>query len=98
MSILITLRLHRNLNLHTAASGMAGATQTKAYRNFLNMLVEGRKAAGLSQAELAQQLGKPPSFVGKYELAERRLDLIETLIIFDKLGIERTSFISRIVV
>jgi transcriptional regulator with XRE-family HTH domain len=38
-----------------------------------------RKAAGLTQTVLAQRLGKPPSFVAKYELGERRLDLLEYL-------------------
>jgi transcriptional regulator with XRE-family HTH domain len=49
-------------------------------------LVQLRKKAGLSQAELAKQLGKPPSYVGKYELGERRLDVIETMIVIEELG------------
>nr|WP_246057692.1 helix-turn-helix transcriptional regulator [Arenibacterium halophilum] len=40
-------------------------------------LVSARKSAGLSQAALAEQLGRPPSFVAKVELAERRLDVVE---------------------
>lgn len=34
-----------------------------------------RVSAGLSQAEVAARLGKPQSFVSKYESAERRVDL-----------------------
>jgi transcriptional regulator with XRE-family HTH domain len=44
-------------------------------------LIALRNEAGLSQAELAKRLGKPPSFVGKYELGERRLDVIETMVV-----------------
>ena len=65
---------------------MAGAAHTQAYKDLLSALVQLRKKAGLSQAELAKQLGKPPSYVGKYELGERRLDVIETMIVIEELG------------
>lgn len=38
-----------------------------------------REAAGLTQQQLAKELDKPQSFVAKYELGERRLDVIEFL-------------------
>jgi len=38
-----------------------------------------RKERGLTQAELAARLGKPQSFVAKYETGERRLDVVELL-------------------
>jgi transcriptional regulator with XRE-family HTH domain len=54
--------------------------------------VDLRHQAGLSQAGLAQRLGKPPSFVGKYELGERRLDVVELAVILQALGAELPSF------
>lgn len=36
-----------------------------------------RKAAGLTQAQVAARLGKPQSFVAKYETGERRLEAVE---------------------
>jgi transcriptional regulator with XRE-family HTH domain len=36
-----------------------------------------RRRAGLTQAEVARQLGKPQSFVSSYENGQRRVDLIE---------------------
>lgn len=36
-----------------------------------------RLEAQLTQIELAQRLGKPQSYVSKYESGERRLDIIE---------------------
>ena len=33
------------------------------------------------QADLARKLDKPASFVGKYELGERRLDVVEVMVI-----------------
>lgn len=43
----------------------------------MRTLVAARHAAGISQAELAKRLGKPPSFVAKIELTERRVDVGE---------------------
>ncbi|TQM93621.1 helix-turn-helix domain-containing protein [Roseinatronobacter monicus] len=60
---------------------MAGTVHTEAYKKLLRALVEARCAAGLSQAQLAKMLGKPASFVGKYELGERRLDVIEFMVV-----------------
>jgi transcriptional regulator with XRE-family HTH domain len=41
------------------------------------LLVEARKAAGLTQQQVAEKLGRPQSFVAKYEGGERRLDVLE---------------------
>ncbi len=41
------------------------------------MLRELRKNAGLTQAELAERLGKPQSYVSKVERGERLIDLVE---------------------
>ena len=48
-----------------------------ASKKFRKLLVEVRKAAGLTQAELSRRLKKPQSFVSKYERGERRLDVVE---------------------
>lgn len=42
-------------------------------------MLEARDAADLTQAEVADQLKRPQSFVAKYEGGERRLDIIEFL-------------------
>jgi transcriptional regulator with XRE-family HTH domain len=60
---------------------LAGAVHTDAYRFLRQELVGLRIAAGMSQAKLAEVLGKPASFVAKYELGERRLDAIELCVI-----------------
>jgi len=71
---------------------LAGTVHTAAYKKLLTQLVEARDKADLSQAQLAQRIGKPASFVGKYELGERRLDVIELLIILRSLGVDRDAF------
>ena len=74
---------------------MAGTVQTEAYRALLSALLKARKQAGLSQASLAQRLGKPPSFVGKYELGERRLDVVELMVVLRQLDLPFDNFWSQ---
>ena len=49
------------------------------YQLFETTLMEVRQQKGLTQAEVAAKLEKPQSFVSKYEIGERRLDVIEFL-------------------
>jgi hypothetical protein len=48
-----------------------------ANRVLLVLLIEARLRKRVVQIELAQRLGKPPSYVAKVELGERRLDVVE---------------------
>ena len=43
----------------------------------MELLVAARDKAGLTQVQLAERLGKPQSFISKYETGERLLDVIE---------------------
>ncbi len=54
-----------------------------------------RLDAGLTQAALAARLGRPQSFVSKYESGERRLDLVELEEICSALNVELTDFVKR---
>ena len=56
------------------------------YDRALEQLVHARKAAGVTQAALAEKLGRPQSFVAKYEGRERRLDVAEYMAIARALG------------
>lgn len=47
------------------------------YSEFLSRLREARRSDGLIQADVAERLGKPQSFVSKCESGERRVDFIE---------------------
>lgn len=60
---------------------MQKSAYTGQYRAFVECLVTARKKAGLTQQQVADGLGRPQSFVAKYESAERRLDLVEFLAI-----------------
>ena len=49
------------------------------YDEFFKILIEERQKNNLTQKEVATRLGKPQSYVSKYETGERRLDIIELL-------------------
>jgi transcriptional regulator with XRE-family HTH domain len=66
------------------------------YNRFRQLLIEARKAAELTQAELSIKLGHPQSYVSKYERGERRLDLIEFLQIAQVLNIDPLAFIEKL--
>ncbi|MFT3688547.1 helix-turn-helix domain-containing protein [Paenirhodobacter sp.] len=71
---------------------MAGSVHSDAYRTLLKALVALRNEKGMSQADLATKLHKHPSFVGKYELGERRLDVIELMVILRELQADPADF------
>jgi transcriptional regulator with XRE-family HTH domain len=56
------------------------------YDRALEQLVLARRAARITQAVLAETLGRPQSFVAKYESGERRLDAAEFVGIARALG------------
>jgi transcriptional regulator with XRE-family HTH domain len=59
---------------------------------FRRLLKELRSARNLTQAQLADRLGLPQSYVSKYETGERRLDFIETAAICDALDMGLPEF------
>ncbi len=48
---------------------------------FCELMIKARKAAGLTQHDLAKRLRRPQSFVAKYEGGERRIDVVEFIAI-----------------
>lgn len=56
---------------------MAKSLHTPEYEFFRSLLITAREKAGLTQAEVSARLGRPQSFVAKYEGGERRLDVVE---------------------
>ena len=68
-----------------------------AYERFRRLLVEARQRSGLTQIEVAAQLGVSQSFVSKYELGERRLDVIELLRIADIIDADVHNLIRQII-
>ena len=60
---------------------------TPKYRAFLERLIAARKAACLTQEQVASSLSKPQSYVSKCEQGERRLDVIECAELAEMYGV-----------
>lgn len=57
-----------------------------SYQTAISLLVEARKAHGLTQRDLAARVEKPPSFIAKIEVGERRVDVIEFIALARAIG------------
>jgi transcriptional regulator with XRE-family HTH domain len=68
----------------------------KKYRRLRGLLVEARRTAELTQADVAKRLGRPQSFVSKYESGERRIDVVEFLDIARAIGADWASVLRRL--
>jgi transcriptional regulator with XRE-family HTH domain len=65
-------------------------------RRLQTVLRDMRHEAGLTQADVARVLGRPQSFVSKYETGERRLDVLEMREVCSALGSSFPSFARRL--
>jgi len=66
-----------------------------AYALFLERLRRARRESGLTQAEAAQRLNRPQSYLSKCESGERRVDVIELVAFADLYGKRLDFFVPR---
>jgi transcriptional regulator with XRE-family HTH domain len=59
-------------------------------------LAAARRRANVTQDELAAMLSKPQSFVSEYERGQRRVDVIELLVIARALGADPLDLFAEI--
>ena len=65
---------------------MQKSLKSPEYARLVATLVAVRHAAGIRQRALAKKLGRPQSFIAKYEGGERRIDVVEFIAIARALG------------
>lgn len=75
---------------------MAKTLGSPRQKALIDLLIQKREAAGLTQADLAGRLGEYQSFVARLESGERRVDVVEFLEIADVLGFDAAKAIARL--
>ena len=74
---------------------MTRKTRTADYQVIGDLLRWVRKDLQLTQIELARRLRRPQSYVSKYEIGERRLDVLELRLVCRALDISLQTFCRR---
>jgi transcriptional regulator with XRE-family HTH domain len=62
----------------------------------IGLLKKARQDKGITQVQLAELLGKPQSFVAKFESGERRLDVVEFARIAKLLDVSALETLNKI--
>lgn len=75
---------------------MNGGDTSDEQRKLQQLLRHIRLEAGLTQEEVARRLGKPQSYVSKYETGERKLDILEVRDVAQAVGIRLVDFVGRL--
>lgn len=63
------------------------------HKALIELLVAKREAAGMTQADLAKELGEYQSFVARLESGQRRVDVVELMKIAEVLGFDPAKMI-----
>ena len=75
--------------------GVEKSIHSPEHNRLTALLRELREQAGLNQADLAERLGVSQTWVSKYELGERRLDLVQLRQVCEALGTTAAEVVSR---
>lgn len=79
--------------MESSVRGMPKNPFAAEYEDLRDMLIEARRKSALTQAELAKAIGRPQSFVSKYEAGERRVDVVEFVRISSVLKVDPAKLI-----
>jgi ribosome-binding protein aMBF1 (putative translation factor) len=66
------------------------------YDIFRRCMIAARKEAQLTQESLAKSIQKPQSFIAKYESGERRLDVVEFIVITRLIGVDPCTILRKV--
>jgi ribosome-binding protein aMBF1 (putative translation factor) len=79
-----------------AGTAVGKTIRSKRHQALIDLLIEKREAAGLTQTELATRLGEYQSFVARLESGQRRVDVVEFLDLAEALGFDPAKAISTV--
>lgn len=66
------------------------------YHMLIQYLIQARKDAQLTQAQVAQLLGKPQSYIAKIEVKDRKLDVLEFMLLCKVLNVQASKLLEKI--
>ena len=66
------------------------------HKALVELLIQKREAAGMTQADLAARLGEYQSFVARLESGQRRIDVVEFLELADAVGFDPAKALSAV--
>jgi transcriptional regulator with XRE-family HTH domain len=66
-------------------------------RRLGELLAAARREQGLRQVDLAERLNRSQSYVAKFEVGERRLDIVELAVVCQALGLDAADFTSTFI-
>jgi len=67
-----------------------------SYKAAVRVLVEARRAAGLTQRQLAERIGRPYTVIANIERGERQIDVVEFIAIARALGVGELDLMERV--
>ena len=77
------------------ATHSSKSIRSPRHQALLDLLVAVRRQAKLTQAAVAERLGRPQSYMAKVENGERRLDVVEFVALVGALGGEPREVFAR---
>ncbi|MDK2973500.1 MAG: hypothetical protein PWP23_3255 [Candidatus Sumerlaeota bacterium] len=69
---------------------------TPGHKALLNTLIDARIGSGLTQVELAEKLKVRQSYVSNYETGERRLDVVEFILVCGAIGLDPAGVVEQV--
>lgn len=76
---------------------MSRTLRSPLHLALMTVLREARLEAGLTQAQLAERMDRPQSFVAKIEVGERQLGVVEFVGYAEALGVTPPELLARII-
>ena len=80
-----------------AKSALRKTLRSRGHQTLIQILIQAREKAGMTQRDLAARIKRPHSFVGRMEGGERRVDVIEFIEIAKVLGADPKELFGKLV-
>lgn len=70
---------------------------SKGHRTLVDLIINKRKSAGLTQDDVADMLGEHQSFVARLESGQRRIDVIEYVTLAQVIGFDAAEALKQLI-